>query len=93
MAAGSITVFPPAFGNLPLPTIAQLKQGLAVVDVAGKVKLNLPSDPTNTVTIGWYEDQFPNTSALYNFVASQLGYSAAQMSSFYASLATYPQRP
>jgi hypothetical protein len=93
MAAGQITVFPPIAGPLPFATVAQLKQGLSVVDPTGKVKLNLPADPVNPITIGWYEDQFPNSGALYNFIASQLGYSVSQMIAFYATLSGYPLRP
>jgi hypothetical protein len=85
--------FPPIAGPLALATVAQLKQGLAVADPGGKVKYNLPADPVNTITIGWYEDQFPNSGALYNFIALQLGYTASQMISFYASLSSYPARP
>lgn len=93
MAAGQIVVFPPISGPLPFATVAQLKQGLSVVDPAGLVKFNLPSDPTNTVTMGWYEDLFPNFGALYNFITTQLGYTTAQMTAFYATLSTYPVRP
>lgn len=93
MAAGQTIVFPPIAGPLPFASIAQLKQGLAVVDPGGLVKNHLPSDQTNPINIGWYEDQFPNSGALYNFTASQLGYSVSQMIAFYASLAGYPVRP
>lgn len=94
MAAGQIVVFPPitSFQTI-IPTIGQLKQGLAVVDPAGLVKYHLPDDPTNNVTIGWFEDLFPNSGALYGFIASQLGYTPDQMTAFYQSLATYPARP
>jgi hypothetical protein len=93
MAGGQIVVFPPIAFPLPFATVAQLKQGLSVVDPSGKVKFGLPSDPVNPITIGWYEDQFPNSGALYNFIAAQLGYSSAQMTAFYATLASYPVRP
>jgi hypothetical protein len=93
MAAGQIVVFPPIAGPLAFATVAQLKQGLSVVDPSGKVKFNIPSDPLNLITIGWYEDLFPNSGALYNFVAAQLGYSTSQMIAFYATLSTYPVRP
>jgi hypothetical protein len=93
MAAGQIVVFPPIASPLAFATVAQLKQGLAVVDPSGLVKYNLPSDPTNSINIGWYEDQFPNSGALYNFIATKLGYSVSQMIAFYASLAGYPVRP
>lgn len=93
MAAGQIVVFPPIAGPLSLATVAQLKQALSVVDPTGKVKGNLPSDSTNLITIGWYEDLFPNSGALYNFIAAQLGYTAAQMISFYGTLSNYPVRP
>lgn len=93
MPAGSVIVFPPIAGPLPFATVAQLKQGLAVVDPTGLVKLNLPSDPTNAITIGWYEDQFPNSGALFTFIQTQLGYTASQMIAFYASLSGYPLRP
>lgn len=93
MAAGQIVVFPPIAGPLAFASVAQLKQGLAVVDPSGKVKFNLPADPVHPITIGWYEDQFPNSGALYNFITTQLGYTAAQMIAFYATLSTYPVRP
>ena len=93
MAAGQIVVFPPVASPLPFATVAQLKQGLASVDPAGLVKYNLPADPTNPITIGWYEDQIPNSGALYNFIATKLGYTAAQMTAFYATLSNYPARP
>jgi hypothetical protein len=93
MPAGQVVVFPPLASPLPFATVAQLKQGLAVVDPSGLVKFNLPSDPVSLINIGWYEDQFPNSGALYNFIATQLGYSVAQMIAFYATLATYPARP
>jgi hypothetical protein len=93
MAAGQIVVFPPIAGPMALATVAQLKQGLSVVDPTGKVKFNLPADPTNAITIGWYEDLFPNSGALYNFIATQLGYTAAQMIAFYGTLSSYPARP
>lgn len=93
MAAGQIVVFPPIASPLPFATVAQLKQALAVVDAAGLVKYNLSSDPTNPITIGWYEDQFPNSGALYNFIATKLGYTTAQMTAFYATLSSYPARP
>lgn len=93
MAAGQIVVFPPIAAPLLIATVAQLKQGLAVVDPAGLVKFNLPADPTNAVTIGWYEDQFPNSGALYNFITTQLGYTASQMTAFYLTLSGYPARP
>jgi hypothetical protein len=93
MAAGQIIVFPPIAGPLALATVAQLKQGLAVADPAGLVKFNLPADPTNSVTVGWYEDQFNNSGALYTFIQTQLGYNASQMIAFYNSLSSYPARP
>lgn len=94
MAAGQIVVFPPISGNpLAFATVAQLKQGLAVVDPAGLVKYNLPADPVHPITIGWYEDVFPNFGALYNFITAQLGYTTSQMSSFYITLSGYPARP
>lgn len=93
MPAGQIIVFPPIAGPLPFATVAQLKQGLAVVDPTGLVKYNLPSDPTNAITIGWVEDLFPNSGALYNFIQMQLSYTASQMIAFYASLSGYPLRP
>ena len=93
MAAGQVVVFPPIAGPLLFASVAQLKQALSVADPSGKVKLNLPSDPVNPITIGWYEDQFPNAGALYNFIALQLGYTAAQMIAFYATLSGYPVRP
>jgi hypothetical protein len=93
MAAGQIVVFPPIAAPLPFATVAQLKQGLSVVDPGGLVKNNLPADPTSTITMGWYEDQFPNSGALYNFISSKLGYTASQMTAFYATLAGYPARP
>ena len=93
MAAGQLIIFPPIAGPLPYATIAQLKQALSVADPSGKVKLNLPADPVNSITIGWYEDLFPNSGALYNFIALQLGYTVAQMITFYASLSGYPLRP
>lgn len=93
MAAGQTVVFPPISSPMLFATVAQLKQGLAVVDGNGLVKYALPEDPTNPVTIGWYEDQFPNSGALYNFIATQLGYTAAQMIAFYATLSGYPARP
>jgi hypothetical protein len=93
MAAGQTIVFPPIAGPLAFATAAQLKQGLAVVDPTGLVKFNLPADPTNSVTIGWYEDLFPNSGALYNFIATQLGYTPSQMIAFYLTLSSYPVRP
>jgi hypothetical protein len=93
MAAGQIVVFPPIGSPLPFATVAQLKQALSVVDPTGKVKLNLPSDPLHPITIGWYEDQFSNSGALYNFISTQLGYTVPQMIAFYASLSGYPARP
>lgn len=93
MAAGQVVVFPPIAAPYPLATVAQLKQGLSIVDPGGMVKLNLPSDPTNVVTIGWYEDLFPNSGALYNFIAMQLGYTESQMIAFYLTLSGYPARP
>ena len=93
MPAGSIVVFPPIAGPLPFATVAQLKQALAVVDPSGLVKFNLPADPTNAITSGWYEDLFPNSGALYNFISTQLGYSASQMIAFYGTLSGYPVRP
>lgn len=93
MAAGQIVVFPPIAGPLTSATVAQLKQGLTVVDPTGLVKFNLPADPQNNITIGWYEDVFPNSGALYTFVALKLGYTAAQMIAFYLTLSGYPARP
>lgn len=93
MAAGQIIVFPPIAGPLQFATVAQLKQGLAVIDPSGLVKYNIPADPTSPINIGWYEDLFPNSGALYNFIASKLGYSVSQMIAFYASLSGYPARP
>lgn len=93
MPAGQVIIFPAIAGPLPFATVAQLKQGLAVVDPTGLVKYNLPSDPQNSVTIGWYEDQFPNSGALYNFIQTQLSYTTSQMIAFYASLSGYPLRP
>lgn len=93
MPAGQVIIFPAIAGPLPLATIAQLKQGLAVVDPGGLVKYNLPSDPTNAITMGWYEDQFPNSGALFTFIQTQLGYTASQMIAFYSSLSGYPLRP
>ncbi len=93
MPAGNVIVFPPIAGPLTLATVAQLKQGLAVVDPGGLVKYNLPSDPQNTITVGWYEDQFPNSGSLYNFIQVQLGFTASQMIAFYATLSGYPLRP
>jgi hypothetical protein len=93
MAAGQVVIFPPIAGAGLLTTVAQLKQGLVVSDPTGKVKFNLPVDPTNSITIGWYEDVFPNSGALYNFIKAQLGYTTAQMTAFYAGLSTYPARP
>lgn len=93
MAAGQIVVFPPIAGPLTIATVAQLKQGLSIIDPGGKVKFNLPADPTNLVTIGWYEDLFPNSGALYNFIATQLGYTPSQMIAFYLTLSGYMARP
>ena len=93
MAAGQIIVFPPIAGPLSFATVAQLKQALTVTDPSGLVKYNLPADPTNPITIGWYEDLFPNTGSLYNFVSAQLGYTPSQMIAFYASLSGFPLRP
>ncbi len=93
MAAGQVVIFPPIASQLLFASVAQLKQGLAVVDPAGLVKFNLPADPTNTITMGWYEDQFPNSGALYNFISTQLGYTTAQMIAFYATLSGYAARP
>ncbi len=93
MPAGQVIVFPPIAGPLLYATVAQLKQGLSVVDPGGLVKLNLPSDPTNAITMGWYEDQFANAGALYTFIQSKLGYSNSQMIAFYNSLSGYPLRP
>jgi hypothetical protein len=93
MAAGQLIVFPPLASPLPFATIAQLKQALALVDPTGLVKYNLSDDPTSTVTMGWYEDQFPNSGALYNFIQTQLGYTNTQMIAFYATLSSYPARP
>lgn len=93
MPAGQVIIFPPISGPLSFATVAQLKQGLAVVDPGGLVKFNLPSDPTNSITSGWYEDLFPNSGALYTFIQMQLGYTASQMIAFYASLSGYPLRP
>jgi hypothetical protein len=70
-----------------------MKQALAVVDPGGLVKYNLPADPVDNVTIGWYSDIFPTSGALYNFIAMRLGYTAAQMTAFYAGLFNYPERP
>jgi hypothetical protein len=92
VAPGRTVPFPPLAGSF-LATVAQLKQALAVVDPTGLVKYNIPADPVNTITIGWYSDMFPNGGALYNFIATQLGYTAAQMSAFYAGLFAYPARP
>ena len=93
MPAGQIVVFPPIAGPLPFATVAQLKQGLAVVDPTGLIKFHLPADPVNPITIGWYEDQFPNSGALYDFIALRLGYTTSQMIAFYATLSGYPLRP
>jgi hypothetical protein len=93
MPAGNVIIFPPIAGPLPFATVAQLKQALGVVDPAGLVKYNLPSDPQNAITIGWYEDQFANSGALYTFIQTQLGYTSSQMIAFYASLSGYPLRP
>lgn len=93
MAAGQVVVFPPIASQLIFASVAQLKQALAVVDPSGLVKFNLPSDPVHPITIGWYEDQFPNSGALYNFIATKLGYTPLQMTAFYATLASYPLRP
>jgi hypothetical protein len=93
MAAGQVVVFPPIAAPYPFATVAQLKQGLSIADPTGKVKYNLPADPTNPVTIGWYEDLFPNNGALYSFISTQLGYTASQMIAFYLTLAGYPARP
>jgi hypothetical protein len=94
-------VFPPIGGQSSTSgataaaaiTVAQLKQGLAVADPSGHVKYNLPDDPCNPITIGWYEDVFPSSGALYNFISTQLGYTASQMIAFYAGLSSYPARP
>lgn len=93
MAAGNTIVFPPIAGPMQFATVAQLKEGLSVVDPTGQVKNNIPADGTNPITIGWYEDLFPNAGALYNFVAMKLGYTTAQMTAFYGSLSSYPARP
>lgn len=93
MAAGQIVVFPPIAGPLPFATVAQLKQALAIADPSGLVKFHLPADPQNNITMGWYEDQFPNRGALYDFVALKLGYTVAQMIAFYLTLSTFPARP
>ena len=93
MAAGQVVVFPPIGGFLLYAAVSQLKQGLAVVDPDGLVKFNLPDDPTHPITIGWYEDLFPNFGALYEFVQTQLVYSPSQMSAFYATLVGYPVYP
>jgi hypothetical protein len=93
MAAGQIVIFPPISFPLAIATVAQLKQGLAVVDPTGLVKNGLPADPVNPITIGWYEDLFPNAGALYNFITTKLSYTPAQMIAFYLSLSTYPARP
>jgi hypothetical protein len=85
--------FPPLGAGPTLATVAQMKQALAAVDPGGLVKYNIPADPTNTITIGWYEDVFASGSALYNFIAAQLGYTAAQMTAFYSGLFAYPARP
>jgi hypothetical protein len=89
---GETVPFPPLAGSF-LVTVAQLKQALAVVDPTGLVKYNIPADPTDNIAIGWYSDIFPTSGALYNFIATRLGYSAAQMTAFYASLLAYPERP
>lgn len=93
MPAGQTIIFPPIAAPLLFATVAQLKQGLAVVDLTGLVKFNLPDDPTNSVVIGWYEDQFPNSGALYDFIQTQLGYTTSQMIAFYGTLSSYPARP
>jgi hypothetical protein len=89
----AVVIFPPIGGPMALATIAQLKQGLSVVDPGGLVKNNIPADPTNLITIGWYEDLFPNAGGLYNFIITKLGYTPAQMIAFYATLSSYPARP
>lgn len=86
-------IFPPIAGPYIFATVAQLKQGLSVVDPSGKVKYNLPDDPVNLITVGWYEDLFPNSGALYEFIKTTLGYTSAQMIAFYATLSAYPARP
>ena len=93
MPAGQLIVFPPVSSVQQFASIGQLKQALSVVDPTGLVKLNLPDDSVHPITIGWYEDQFPNAGALYNFIASQLGYTTSQMINFYNSLSNYPVRP
>ena len=93
MAAGQIVIFPPISGPLEFATVAQLKQGLSVVDPAGLVKFSIPDDPTNLITIGWFEDVFPNSGSLYNFIATKLGYTTSQMIAFYLTLSSYPARP
>jgi hypothetical protein len=93
MPAGQTIIFPPIGGFLPFATVAQLKQGLTVADPGGLVQNNLPSNPLSLITIGWYEDLFPNSGALYNFISTQLGYTTAQMIAFYLSLQSYPARP
>ena len=90
---GQIVVFPPIAGPLALATVAQLKQALAVSDPTGKVKFSLPADPQNNITIGWYEDLFPNNGALYDFIKLTLGLTTSQMIAFYATLSSFPVRP
>jgi hypothetical protein len=95
VAPGETVPFPPLGSGIGITvaTVAQMKQALALVDPGGLVKYNIPADPVDTITIGWYEDVFVNSGALYNFIAAQLGYTAAQMSAFYAGLFAYPARP
>jgi hypothetical protein len=75
--------------------VAQVQQELALVDLSSPpaVAGNIPADPYDSVTIAWNGAYMRVGDALYAFIQSQLGYSAAQMTAFFVACAALPASP
>lgn len=75
--------------------VAQLKQGLIVVDTGPEflVADNIPSNPYDPVNIAWWGEYVRLNDTLYTFVKTKLGYTSDQMQTFFNTCAAYEVSP
>lgn len=84
-----------AYAGAGLVLVAQVRQELALVDLVTPpaVAGYIPASPYNKVNIGWNGEYMRVGDSLYNFIQTQLGYSVAQMTAFFALCAALPVSP
>lgn len=73
--------------------IAQLRQGLSVIDPSLLIAANIPSSPYDPINICWNGQYFRPNDALYNFIQDQFDYTNTEMISFYNTCSTYAISP